>query len=61
MRSTNYYINITNRYLDIKVQILKVPDNIIYTFFVLGLIKQVVQHSAQTIYTRVTKDEDNAE
>merc|ERR1712029_1075663 len=24
-----------------------------------GLIKQVVQHSAQTIYTRVTKDEDN--
>merc|ERR1711872_258559 len=26
-----------------------------------GLIKQVVQHSAQTIYTRVTKDEDNAE
>merc|ERR1712016_398945 len=23
-----------------------------------GLIKQVVQHSAQTIYTRVTKDED---
>ena len=24
----------------------------------LGLIKQVVQHSAQTIYTRVTKDED---
>merc|ERR1712141_720715 len=26
-----------------------------------GLIKQVVQHSAQTIYARVTKDEDNAE
>merc|ERR1711970_138906 len=26
-----------------------------------GLIKQVVQHSAQTIYTRVTKDEDYAE
>merc|ERR1712156_1318516 len=26
-----------------------------------GLIKQVVQHSAQMIYTRVTKDEDNAE
>merc|ERR1712174_83738 len=26
-----------------------------------GLIKQVVQHSAQLIYTRVTKDEDNAE
>merc|ERR1719440_330521 len=26
-----------------------------------GLIKQVVQHSAQTIYTRVMKDEDNAE
>merc|ERR1712209_91132 len=24
-----------------------------------GLIRQVVQHSAQTIYTRVTKDEDN--
>merc|ERR1712062_948293 len=24
-----------------------------------GLIKQVVQHSAQTIYTCVTKDEDN--
>merc|ERR1712029_102348 len=24
-----------------------------------GLIKQVVQHIAQTIYTRVTKDEDN--
>merc|ERR1712141_607414 len=23
-----------------------------------GLIKQVVQHSAQTIYTRVTKDEE---
>merc|ERR1712043_136634 len=23
-----------------------------------GLIKQVVQHSAQTIYTRVTKEED---
>ena len=28
-------------------------------FIVPGLIKQVVQHSAQTIYTRVTKDEDN--
>merc|ERR1711936_333884 len=26
-----------------------------------GLIKQVVQHSAQLIYTRVTKDEDVAE
>merc|ERR1712174_30441 len=26
-----------------------------------GLIRQVVQHHAQTIYTRVTKDEDNAE
>merc|ERR1711894_512957 len=26
-----------------------------------GLIKQVVQHSAQTIYTRVTKEEDAAE
>merc|ERR1711902_145422 len=26
-----------------------------------GLIRQVVQHRAQTIYTRVTKDEDNAE
>merc|ERR1712045_485742 len=26
-----------------------------------GKIKEVVQHSAQTIYTRVTKDEDSAE
>merc|ERR1711950_115879 len=26
-----------------------------------GVIRQVVKHSAQTIYTRVTKDEDNAE
>lgn len=26
---------------------------------ILGLIKQVVQHNAQTIYTRVTKDEED--
>jgi hypothetical protein len=26
-----------------------------------GLIRQVVAHSAQSIYTRVTKDEDEAE
>ena len=31
---------------------------LIELFHLSGLIKQVVQHSAQTIYTRVTKEED---
>ena len=44
-----------------KLQSLITPVLIIYIYCILGLIKQVVQHSAQTIYTRVTKDEDNAE
>lgn len=33
-------------------------DVIILFYFVIGLIKQVVQHRAQLIYTRTTKAED---
>ena len=49
-----------NRYNKFPLKLKSCKFHYIY-FFILGLIKQVVQHSAQTIYTRVTKDEDNAE
>ena len=39
--------------------LILISQNLTLDIFIFtGLIKQVVQHSAQLIYTRVTKDEE---